>query len=649
MRTQTYLKYTLCALSLSFTVATVSGQEQPGRRARAEQEFLKMEYANAAQSYEQLVLDKKKPKTEDLERLAESYYYIKQYNLAENWFSRIVLLEDASKESHLKYAEVLKQQGKYPEAKQQYGNYISKYGANKEIERAIVGADSAAYWMEHPTKHQVNNERVVNTALSEFGLTPTANGALYATEPNSLLSEKSGMTGQPYLRVYSAERRIDGSLHYPNLMTESFNNSAYHVGPVAVNLANDVLYVTRTYAGKDAQKYKAHAQRWKKQNLELKIYRKNGEAWIEDDFPYNNVKEYSVGHAALNKDETILYFASDMPGGQGGVDIWYSELQQDGSWGTPQNVGSQVNTSGDEMFPSVEGEELYFSSTGHIGMGGLDIFKANGAKASFTKPVNMGYPINSASDDFAFINSMDDDMHTMGYLSSNRTGGVGSDDIYSFSLTKPRLNIELVTLVKDKKTGEILDRSVVMLYEGEKVIARGSTDSNGQIRFDIDKGLAYKVYGEKEGYMADSASMNAVFPLRDTTIQLTLNLQPVNKVGEKFVLENIYYDFDKYNIRPDAALILDKLVATMRNNPTLRIELSSHTDSRGAKTYNQKLSQKRAQAAVDYIVGKGIDRERLVAKGYGESRLVNQCADGVKCTPEEHQANRRTEVEVLAY
>lgn len=637
------------AMLLALNFQHIQAQEQPGRRARAEQEFLRMEYANAAQSYEQLVLDKKKPKTEDLERLAESYYYIKRYDLAENWFSRVVALQDASQEAHLKYAEVLKQQGKYPEAKEQYAKYISKYGASPEVERAIVGADSAAYWMQHPTKHQINNEQAINTALAEFGLTPTANGALYATEPNSLLQDKSGMTGQSYLRVYSAERRIDGSLHYPNIMTESFNNSPFHVGPVAVNLANDMLFLTRTYAGKDAQKYKAHSQRWKKQNLELKIYRKNGESWTEEDFPYNNVKAYSLGHATLNKDENILYFASDMPGGQGGVDIWYCELQQDGSWGAPKNAGSQINTSGDEMFPSVEGDDFYFSSTGHIGMGGLDIFKATGAKSTFSVPVNMGYPVNSASDDFAFVTSMDDAMHTMGYLSSNRTGGVGSDDIYSFSLTKPRLNIELLTVVKDKKTGEILDRAVVMLYEENKVIARGSTDNKGEINFDIDKGLAYSVYGEREGYMADSASFNAVYPRQDTTIYLTLNLQPVNKVGEKFVLENIYYDFDQSKIRPDAALILDKLVATMRNNPTLKIELSSHTDSRGAKKYNEKLSQRRAQAAVDYIVAKGIERDRLVAKGYGESRLVNKCADGVDCTPDEHQANRRTEVEVLAY
>lgn len=636
-------------LLLALNIQPLFSQEQPGRKARAEQEFLRMEYANAAQSYEELVLDKKNPKTLDMERLAESYYYIKRYDLAENWFSRVVMLSDASKEAHLKYAEVLKQQGKYPEAKEQYGKYTSKYGASQEIDRAIIGADSAAYWMQHPTKHQIKNEQAVNTALAEFGLTPTANGALYAAEPNSLLKEKSGMTGQAYLKVYSAERRMDGSLHYPNLMTEVFNNSAYHVGPVAVNQANDMLFLTRTYAGKDAQKYKANAQRWKKQNLELRIYKKNGETWVEGDFPFNNVKEYSLGHAALNKDETILYYASDMPGGQGGVDIWYSELQSDGTWSAPQNAGNQINTTGDEMFPAVEGDDLYFSSTGHIGMGGLDIFRVKGAKSSFSKPINMGYPVNSASDDFAFVNSMDDDNHTMGYLSSNRLGGVGSDDIYSFTLTKPRLNIELITIVKDKKTGDILGQSVVMLYDQKNVVARGSTDNNGTINFDLDKGIAYKVYGEKEGYMADSALVSAVFPKQDTTIRVTLNLQPVNKVGEKFVLENIYYDFDKHNIRPDAALILDKLVATMRNNPTLKIELSSHTDSRGSDSYNMKLSQKRAQSAVDYIVSKGVDRERMVAKGYGETRLVNQCANGVKCTPEEHQANRRTEVEVLAY
>lgn len=637
------------ALLLALNITHMHAQEQPGRRARAEQEFLKMEYANAARSYELIVVDEKKPRTEDMERLASSYNYINQYALSENWYAQVVEREDASADALLNYAEVLKKQGKYTQAKKQFEAYKQKNGSSKMVDLAIVGVDSAAYWMANQTTHVIRNEQAVNTALAEFGLQPTANGAIYVSEPNSLLMEKSGMTGQAYLKVYSAERREDASLHYPNEMAEAFNRSVYHVGPVATDKANKTLYVTRTFAGKNTEKYRADGQRWKKQNLELMIYKKSGEQWQEQVFPYNNVKAYSVGHAALNDAEDVLYFSSDMPGGQGGVDIWYSELQSDGAWGTPKNAGAQVNTMGDELFPSVDMDTLYFASDGHIGMGGLDIFRAKGTKSSFDKPVNMGYPINSSADDFSFVVSMDDYQYKMGYLSSNREGGVGSDDIYSFSFIKPKITLSLAVTVRDKKTGALLDTAEVIMSNGAQEIARAMTERGGRTEFEIQRGIDYRIFGEKAGYMADSSIVAAVYPQKDTLIHTELFLQAVNKVGEKFVLENIYYDFDKHNIRPDAALILDKLVTAMSKNPTLKIELSSHTDSRGSDKYNMSLSQKRAQSAVDYIVGRGIEKDRLVAKGYGETRLVNQCANGVKCTPEEHQANRRTEVEVLAY
>lgn len=649
MKRRYYKGIGILALLLALNTISTYGQEQPGRRARAEQEFLKMEYANAARSYEMIVVDDKKPHTIDIERLATSYFHINQYALAENWYAKLVEREDASPKALLQYAEVLKKQGKYAEAKVQFEAYKEKNGPSQLVDLAIAGADSAAYWMTHRTAHVIRNEQAVNTALAEFGLQPTANGAIYAAEPNSLLMEKSGMTGQAYLKVYSAERREDASLHYPNEMAEGFNRSIYHVGPVAANRANNTLYVTRTFAGKENQKYRADGQRWKKQNLELMMYKKEGEIWQEQVFPYNDVKSYSVGHAALNDAEDILYFASDMPGGQGGVDIWYSERQGDGSWGTPRNAGAQVNTVADEVFPSVDMDTLYFASDGHIGMGGLDIFKATGSKSNFGKPVNMGYPINSPADDFSFVVSMDDFQYTMGYLSSNREGGVGSDDIYSFSFIKPKITLALAVTVRDKKTGAVLDTAEVIMSEGIQEIARAMTENGGHTEFEIQRGTDYRIFGEKAGYMADSVLVAAVYPQKDTLLRAELFLQAVNKVGEKFVLEDIYYDFDKYNIRPDAAVILDKLVAVMHKNPTLRIELSSHTDSRGSDKYNMTLSQKRAQSAVDYIVGKGIDKERLVAKGYGETRLVNNCSNGVKCTPEEHQANRRTEVEVLAY
>lgn len=643
------MRYGLLGLVYLLSITYSSAQERPGRRSLAEQLYNSMEYTRAATALEKLV-DVKKPRAVDLERLADSYYYIKQYELAENWYARIVNQKDASQPARLRYAEVLKQQGKYTEAKAQYSEYIKAYGEDENLLKAIVGADSAVLWMKNPTRHQLKNESHINTSRAEFSVVPTSGGFLYAGEPSSLLENKSGMTGQAYLKIYTAEQQQDGTLNYPNILSESFNNSMYHIGPISTNATEDVLFVTRTYTGKDAEQFKALGSKWKKQNLELRIYRKNGDHWIEENFPYNNVKEYSLGHAVLSKDEKTLYYASDMPGGFGGVDIWFSELQESGEWGAPQNVGSVVNTNGDEMFPSIFGNAMYFASDGLIGMGGLDIFRAVGSKRVFSEPINLGYPINSPSDDFAFVQVSESEQGAYGYLSSNRTGGAGSDDIYAYTYRKPKITIILEGVTRDKSTGEVLIGTSVSLRELEgRIVAKDITDGNGMVRFQVEPNTDFRMLGEKQGYLSDSLHIAGINVIRDTVVRYTLLLQPVFKKGDKFVLENIYYDFDKHNIRPDAAKILDKLVATMRDNPTLRIELSSHTDSRGADSYNMKLSQRRAQSAVDYIVNSGIARDRLVAKGYGESRLVNKCKNGVQCTPAEHQANRRTEVEVLDY
>jgi outer membrane protein OmpA-like peptidoglycan-associated protein len=573
---------------------------------------------------------------------------INEYALAENWYSRVVREKDASREAHLNYAKALKQLGKYPEAKVQYEMYMGKYGHSVEIQKEITGADSALIWMQKPTYHQIRNEENVNTPLAEFSLVPTAVGIFYAGESNAGKIRKSGMTGNSYLRVYSAERNADNTVSGNKLFDGSFNDARYHVGPAITDRAGDVLYVTRTYDGKETERYHQGDINWRKHNLELKIYRNSGAGWEEEDFPYNDVQKYSLGHAALSEDGQILYYASDMPGGFGGVDIWYSELQSDGSWGKPHNAGTAINTGGDEMFPTIDGQMLYFSSTGHVGMGGLDIFRTTGSKDNFSKPQNMGYPVNSASDDFSFYIEGEAGGKQVGYLSSNRIGGAGSDDIYSFNYERPQITIVLEGITRNKNTGDLLPSSPVTLYgpKGE-IIARNITDNDAEVSFTVDPTLEYRLYGEKQGFFPDSLRISGLTGDKDTTIRVTLNLQPVFKKGDRFILENILYDFDKHNIRPDAAAILDKLVATMRDNPTLKIELSSHTDSRGTQTYNERLSQRRAQAAVDYLVKRGIARDRMVAKGYGETRLLNRCADGVSCTAAEHQANRRTEVEVL--
>src|SRR5690606_29950880 len=293
---------------------------------------------------------------------------------------------------------------------------------------------------------------------------------------------------------------------------------------------------------------------------------------------------------------------------------------------------------------------LYYSSDGFAGMGGLDVFEATGGRQQWTPPRNLRFPLNSPGDDFAYLVTYEGEEGIAGYLASNRKGGKGSDDIYSFTYEKPKIIILLRGTTSDKNTTNRLADVSVTLYDGTReIVAKKRTDESGTFEFVLDRDKSYTVLGQKEKYHADSAKINTLGITESDTLEVALLLEPVFEVGKTFELENIYYDFDKHNIRPDAAAILDELVRTLRDNPTLKIELSSHTDSRGSDAYNLSLSQRRAQSAVDYLVGRGIARERMVAKGYGETRLVNDCGNGVPCSREQHQANRRTEVTVLGY
>ncbi|MBL1408106.1 OmpA family protein [Sphingobacterium faecale] len=629
----------------------IQAQEQPSQGRQADELFQSMDYARAAALYEKLV-DTKRPRTSDLERLAYSYLYLNMYDQAESWYARAVQAPKASKETYLNYARALQQQGKYVKAREQYQLYTSQFGQDKGIDRSIQGIDSAIVWTNNPSAYVVKNESAVNTVYADFGYFPlAADKGLLTTEPNRILGSKSGMTGHSYLRMYSVERTPDGTLNVPLHLFGDFNDAKYHVGPVAIDAKNQIYYVTRTYPGKrDAQRFQEHGMRWAKQNLELIIYTKEGSGWHAESFPYNDAKRYSLGHASLSEDGKTLYFASDMPGGLGGVDIWYSEKLQDGSWGTPKNAGPEVNTESDEMFPSIHYSTLYFSSNGHIGMGGLDLFKAEGQKSTFSKPVNLRYPLNSAGDDFCFIIAESNPTYISGYLSSNRKGGQGSDDIYSFSLRKPDVKVLLEVNLRNKDNGKPIDNGLVNLMDkNRQIISSGLTDGKGGIQFKLEPHLGYALLGQKHGLLPDSVSLPIINANRDTTIKVTLELKPEFTKGDRFVLEDIHYDLDKYFIRKDAAVILDRLVKTMKDHPSLKIELSSHTDSRGSARYNEVLSQNRAQAAVDYIVSQGISRNRLIAKGYGETRLTNRCADGISCTEQEHQANRRTEVEILEF
>lgn len=643
------LIFTIVCTVATFTVTPLQAQEQASLADRAYQFYLAGEYAKAAEMYSR-VQDKKALTVKEMEVVADAYFQVNEYALAEQWLERLNAHDASKAESVLNYAHVLKINGKYADAKASYTLYGQRFPAEKDVSIFIAGCDSAILWMAKPTTHHIQNEAALNTSLAEFGVLPLSNGILYTAEPALTSVKISGMTGKAYSKIFSASRDDDGvTLKYPVLMDAIFNQASYHVGPVASNEQQDVLYVTRTYMGNGAEKVKRDGMRFKKYNLELIIYKKQGDSWLAEPFPYNNVEQYSLGHATLSTDGRLLYYASDMPGGRGGIDIWYSELQSDGTWGKPQNAGQEINAAGDELFPSVFADSLYFSSNSYAGMGGLDIFKVIGQKADFRSRENLKYPVNSSADDFAFVVSADDEDQQYGYISSNRSGGAGYDDIYSFIYTKPNdAKVYLKAKIYDKASASLAGAQV-KLYDAAGVLLSKIAVDGTDFQQVLERRTAYKVVVSREGFMSDSLLVPALNIKRDTTLMVNFYLQPVNKKGISFVLENIYYDFGKDVIRKDAALVLDQIVHVMNENPTLQIELSSHTDSRGADKYNLKLSERRAKSAVDYIISKGISRERLQAKGYGETKLVNRCGNGVDCTEDEHQANRRTEVKVLSF
>lgn len=644
-----YIFITFTVLLGFFGIAT--GQEQLSHQERADKLFYEYQYANAIPIYLKLV-NAKRPELVDLEHLAACYFKINDYKNAELWYAKVLEQPESAPENYLRYAEVLKANSNYTEAKQAFKTYGEKVGDTNSTLIDIAGCDSAMLWSKEPRSYQIRNEKAVNTRLSEFAAFPMGDKVLYAGERDSVaLRKQYGWTGNSYLYIYAAERGEDNVLRNPVISKEIFNDQVYHVGPIISTKSGDTLYVTRTYSDKKESEINKEAKRkYRTRNLELYIYFKNNKGeWEAKPFQYNNTKTYSLGHATLSNDEQTLYYVSDMPGGLGGTDLWYSEKLANGTWGEPQNAGAVINTARDEMFPNMDDNNvLYYSSDGLAGLGGLDVFKSEGGKSSWSKPINLKIPINSPGDDFAFIVNEHNNKGMAGYLSSNRAEGVGGDDIYSFTYEKPKILLVLIGKTYNKSTKELLPATAVTLQGlDNQLIAQQSTGKDGAFIFSIDPEQTYKVLGRKENFTPDSVSVSTIGITKSDTLEVALYLDPTMKKGMTFRLENILYDFDKSNIRKDAAIILDKLVKIMEEYLTLKIELSSHTDSRGSDSYNMALSDRRAKSAVEYLVTRGIARERMVASGYGESKLLNRCSNGVSCSIQEHQLNRRTEVTVL--
>lgn len=623
---------------LSMLMLSFSANAQYSLLKLAEKQFETFNFVKAIELYEQAYAKQSKSKT--AERLGQAYFNMRNYQQAEVWYQKAAQSESAKPENILRYAEVLKNNAKFREAKAQYQRYAIANPAHikEELNGFYASCDSAMKWIENPHKQvEIKNENLLNSPQSEFGASKGPLGITFVSDRfdgNSLGSKQLyGWTGNPYLSLYSY-----GNNSLSHLAVEGMEGN--HVGSPTFSPDGKQMIFSLTRPLTKIEKRQAD----KRVTVNIEMFTANvGDPdWVVNAIPfrYNNITKWSVGDPFLSVTGDTLYFSSDMPGGMGGTDIYYVTRIGNNEWSEAVNMGENVNTTGDERFPVKDANGVfYFSSNGHLGIGGLDIFKMENNRA-----INLQYPINSSKDDFSmrFVEGL------AGYISSNRPGGLGADDIYSFNLDK-KIILSLEGTVFNANTQLPVSGAHILLIQDQdkanKIAIRA--DGQGKFRFNLSEGNSYELIGEQVGFKAPvSVLFNTTDVKESTVINKDIFLQPV-EVKEIVVMRNIYFDFDKSDIRPDAALELDKVLSFLNSAPTAKIELSAHTDSRGTAEYNIKLSQQRADSAIEYLVSKGIDRSRLIAKGYGFSRIVNDCGNGKKCSEEEHAQNRRVEFVII--
>lgn len=632
---------------------------------QADKYFNNFEFSLALESYKK-VLEKGEPDLKVVQRIADSYRILNNSKEAEFWYAQAIAFPNADPANLFLYAESAKRNANYSKGKQLFLEYSEKVPAQREVAmRMAASCDTAMKWMKYPKPYDIAQLEAMNSEGADFGPVRTKDGLLFSSDRleinNKRQTERNNWTGNGFIQMYFAPKLTDSTWASPMPLPSSINTD-YHNGPADYLEKEQTLYFTRTHVVKKraTNGVAADPTSWFKGSDNgthtnrhgIYMSKFNGKKWEKvSAFKYNNTEEFSIGHPAITPDGKVLYFVSDMPGGHGETDIYYSERQGDGSWGQPVNAGTVINTSGRESFVNLGDDgNLYFSSDGHIGMGGLDLFKAVGTHKAWTKVENLQYPFNTSQDDFGI---QVDSTGKKGMLSSSRFSENGFDDILTFEeYTVPCIligkAIEKLAQAGTVKTlvSPVAAAKLQLYVAGSDEFIEAYSGKDGKFSFPILAGTKYVIKGSKAGYLDQVVTFTPECLYKTDTVQVELVFIP-NTPNKPVVVENIYYDLDKFDIKPAAALELDKLVQMLQANPQIRIELSSHTDSRQTHEYNQMLSQLRAQSAVDYLVSKGVDRNRLVARGYGETKLINKCKDGVSCPEEQHQENRRTEFKIL--
>ncbi|WP_347069592.1 OmpA family protein [Flavobacterium sp. WV_118_3] len=576
------------------------------------------------------------------EKLGNSYYFNGDLDKAEKWYEKLFTLNQTVEPiSYFRYAQTLKAIGHYDKANQMLLVFYKK--TNDQLANELLNNPDYIWKLrENSGRFQVENTRI-NSKYSDYGPAFYNNELVFssARDAGGIFQRKHQWTNQYFTKFYVAQNTGEGYLSPAKKFSKNID-SRFHESTPAFSKDGKTMYFTRNnYNNRKKGKSSDRI-------IKLKIYKatlSEGKWDNVTEMPFNS-NNYSTAHPALSPDEKTLYFSSDMPGSLGNSDIYKVTINSDGTYGKPENLGKTINTSGRETFPFVsQKNELYFASDGHLGIGGLDIFKSKILANGYSVPENLGSPLNSPKDDFALII---DSQKQMGYFSSNRDGGQGSDDIYKVKeLPCKQL---LKGRITDKEKSLPLANAKVSLFDANrKSIDSLQTDSGGLYRFEtIDCDKIYYIKAEKDGYQTRETSVIIPAKTGETTLNIELEKKSVpiksgSDLTKVLSLEIIYFDLDKWNIRPDAEVELQKVITVLKEHPTITLDIQSHTDSRQTHQYNKRLSDRRANSTLEYIVKHGIDRNRLTAKGYGETQPINRCSDGVPCSEAEHQQNRRSE------
>ena len=638
------IKYFMICLLSAFSLVAQEGPQKATRKA--DRAYAQFSYSKAARIYESYLPSKDSAYI--YERLASSYLHLNQPQHAEPYLAKLVSINEIDPRYYYEYAEVLSSEGKYGEADEWYVKYNHLKTDDERVQAKLGALENMDVFFKDSARYTLQSVAFNSEGL-DFSPAYYDEGVVFASSRPSFKlvgRRKFNWDKSPFLDLYYGKPGESEADYFSGEL-----NSVFHEGPLDFYANETKLVFTRN--NQDVKNLR-NLNRDKVGVVRLKLFftekRDQWSKWSKPvPFKYNS-DAYSVGHPTISEDGMVMVFASDMPGTEGQSDLFISYFK-DGNWTEPANLGTQINSAGRESFPSMVGNKLYFASDGHGGIGGLDIFSVDFENYQVgSAPANLGYPINTSKDDFGFITTED---FKEGYFTSSREAA-SKDDIYYFERTE----LNLLGRVYDLATNEPIFQADVFMYDS---VAQTETyaRSNPEGEFilpEFDKAMLVTA-GKYNYVLVDTVRVNSetndeikVFLKRldednkDKYIMASDTNEVMSIANDDLLLiEPIYYDFDRFNLRNVSENQLDRVALFLTKYPEVQLELASHTDSRGDRAYNLILSSNRAKEALEYLKDLGIDPSRLKPMGYGENQLVNDCQDGDPCSDQQHQLNRRTE------